>query len=107
MNVSVAYSGGSTSRFDRNYYVQHHLPLVRKIWEPVGLEEIDAFFPANSGAGFIAMAICRFRDAAAYQAAMKHPGTPEVMADIAHFTDIKPVRFQFAALDSAMEDQDA
>ncbi len=107
MILCVTYSGERASRFDREYYVQQHLPLVRKVWGPAGLEAIDVFFPADTGAGFIAITICKFRDAAAYQTATALPDTAEVMADIQHFTAIQPVRFQLAALDHAAEDQDA
>ena len=107
MITCVTYSGDKTARFDREYYVQTHLPLVRKVWGHVGLEAIDAFFPADTGAGFIAIAVCRFRDAAAFQAAFAEPGTAEVMADVQHFTDIEPARFQLGpitALDKDGED---
>ncbi len=107
LTICVAYSGERTARFDREYYVQHHLPLVRKTWSPAGLEEIDAFFPADAGTGFIAIALCRFRDWTAYQTAIAQASTAEVMADVQRFTEIKPVRFQFAAIDSAVEGQNA
>ncbi len=92
----VTYPGDDATRFDRDHYVRHHLPLVRECWGPLGLESCAAFWPADTGAGTIAIAVCRFRDEAALQAALASPGTPRVMADVARFTDATPVQSRAA-----------
>ncbi len=86
----VTYPGDSGTRFDRDYYVRHHVPLVMECWSPLGLESCVAFWPANDGAGTIAIAKCRFRDEASMRAALASPETPRVMADVDRFTDAKP-----------------
>ena len=101
MITCVTYSGDKDARFDREYYVQQHLPLVRRTWGHVGLEEIDAFFPSDTGTGFVAVAFCRFRDTAAFEAALAEPGTAEVMADVPHFTDLTPDRFHLQPIPAA------
>ena len=88
----VTYSGDQGTRFDRDYYVRRHLPLVMACWGPLGLESCDAFWPADIGARTIAIAECRFRDDGAMQAALASPETPRMMADVAHFTDAKPTQ---------------
>ncbi len=40
----VTYAGDFGTRFDRDYYVANHLPLVLETWEPHGLKTIAAFF---------------------------------------------------------------
>lgn len=90
--IFVTYTGTAADRFDRDYYVNAHMPLVKEAWGPLGLESADAFFPAGDGAGMIAVAICNFRDDAALEAAFASPRTPEVMADVARFTDLTPSR---------------
>ena len=92
--MHVTYPGDTAMRFDRGYYVQHHLPLVMKCWGPLGLKSCAAFWPADAGVGTIAIAIaeCRFRDEAAMRAALVSPETPRVMADVARFTDAIPVQ---------------
>ena len=107
MIACVTYSGDKSARFDREYYVQQHLPLVRKTWGQVGLEAIDAFFPADTGAGFVAIAVCRFRDAAAFEAALAEPGTAEVMADVPHFTDLTPARFQLGSIAASNKENES
>ena len=86
----VIYPGDAGTRFDRDYYVNIHLPLAREAWGPHGLETLAAFFPAGDGDGTIAIAACGFRDEAALKAALASPQTPRVMADIPRFTDAKP-----------------
>ncbi len=43
----VTYPGDASTRFDRDYYVRHHVPLVMECWGPLGLESCAAFWPAD------------------------------------------------------------
>ena len=88
----VTYPGDSTTRFDRNYYVHSHLPLVMEKWRRYGLESVAAFFPEGSGEGTIAICACCFRDEQATRNAMTSPEVREVMADLIYFTDAQPSR---------------
>ena len=88
----VTYSGDAATRFDRDYYLQHHMPLVMECWGPLGLEGCAAFWPAVLATGTICICECRFYDEAAMRAALAAPTTPRVMADIAHFTDATPAQ---------------
>ena len=92
MTMYVTYSGDAATRFDRDYYIQHHLPLVMECWGPLGLEGCAAFWPAVLGAGTICICECRFHDEAAMRTALASPTTPRVMADIARFTDATPAQ---------------
>ena len=92
ITIYVTYSGDAHTRFDREYYVNVHLPLVLKSWGPYGLASVAAFFPAEDGAGTIAVCECKFRDEAALEVAFRSPHTPAVMADVANFTDVQPSR---------------
>ena len=93
--MTVTYRGEKTARSDRIYYRNQHLPLVKEVWGPLGMETISAFFPeANEAAagpetGIVATCICGFRDEAALQRALASPHTPRVMNDLPHFTDLK------------------
>ena len=88
----VSYPGDANTRFDREYYIRHHIELVMACWGPLGLESCTAFWPADLGAGTIAIAECRFRDEAAMRTALASPDTPRVMADVARFTEAKPTQ---------------
>lgn len=90
----VHYVGNAHSRFDREYYVAHHLPLVHQTWEPHGLRETEAFFEADGDEadGVIAICLCHFADRDSLARALSDPGTAAVMDDVANFTDITPMR---------------
>lgn len=88
----VTYPGDAATRFDRDYYLQHHLPLVMKCWGPLGLQGCAAFWPADMAAGTVCICECRFRDEPSMQAALASPETLLVMADVACFTDAKPAQ---------------
>jgi len=96
--VYVTYVGTPQSRFDRHYYVTGHLPLVMQAWQQYGLLSVSAFFPAVDQAGTVAICECLFRDDAGLAAAFASVETADVMADIAHFTDLAPLRARTVAL---------
>ena len=96
--VYVTYQGTPQTRFDRTYYVTHHLPLVMKAWQQYGLLSATAFFPAAGQVGTIAICECIFRDEAAVKAAFSSREVPEVMADVPRFTDVASSRVRAVEL---------
>ena len=94
----VTYPGDASTRFDRDYYVRVHVPLVMEAWGPHGLQSCTALFPAGEGGPTIAVAVCEFRDEAALQAALGSAATLGVMADVAKFTDAKPSQSRAAPI---------
>ncbi len=94
----VTYAGDVDTRFDRDYWIERHLPLVREVWGPLGLRSVAGFFPAGDGAGIIAIAPCVFRDEAAMTAALAAPQSRRVMDDIRRFTDVEPSRSRAVVL---------
>jgi uncharacterized protein (TIGR02118 family) len=96
--VYVTYQGAPQDRFDRDYYVEVHLPLVMKAWNQYGLLSVKAFFPATLREGTLAICECVFRDEGALEAAFASPEVSAVMADVPRFTDIAPLRVRVAAL---------
>lgn len=103
VTIHVTYHGDAGARFDRAYYVDHHLPLVMRHWQPHGLLGIAAFFPAQARDGTLAICECRFRDEAALRVALASPGTPAVMADLPNFTDLAPRRSRAMPLAEDLE----
>ena len=92
----VTYAGDADTRFDRDYYVSRHLPLVMESWGKYGLLSCAAFFPAGDGAGTVAICECRFRDEGSMRAAFGSSESGGVMEDVASFTDVKPVQSRAA-----------
>lgn len=85
------------ARFDREYYISKHLPMVRDAWEPYGLEAISALFQAGEG-DTVAIAVCDFRDDAAVHDSFAAPESGPVMADVANFTDLTPTQLRAVPL---------
>ncbi len=43
VTMYVTYSGDADTSFDRDYWIDSHLPLVRECWEPYGLVSVAGF----------------------------------------------------------------
>ncbi|TDK45699.1 EthD family reductase [Antarcticimicrobium luteum] len=88
--VTVLYPAGGP--VDLDYYRASHLPLVRRLLDPMGMRELGYWCPseADPSAPFQLVAELRFDDAGAAQAALTAHGA-ETQADIANFTGVTPV----------------
>lgn len=92
ITMLVTYAGDEQTPFDRDHWINVHLPLVRDSWGQYGLVSAGGFFPQGDGAGLIAVGVVNFRDAAAMEAALNSPETAQVMADVAIVTAVNPQR---------------
>jgi uncharacterized protein (TIGR02118 family) len=92
----VTCSGGTY--FNRDHYVDVHLPLALACWGRYGLESAGAFFPRDPDAVDVSVGIYRFRDEAALHAALASAETDAVMADVPRFTDAAVSRIIGTAL---------
>jgi uncharacterized protein (TIGR02118 family) len=92
----VTYYGPANARFDRDYYLHTHLPLVQKTWEPLGLQRVEALFPAAEQTETAALALCHFVDSDAIDRALASLDSQTVMDDITNFTDLTPERDRLA-----------
>jgi len=82
----IVTCGGGTY-FDRDHYVDVHLPLALACWRRYGLESASAFFPSDANMAEVSVGIYRFRDEGALRAALASAETAAVMADVPRFTD--------------------
>ena len=92
MIVSVMYPA-TGKKFDLDYYLNKHVPMVQRLWGPLGLKGAQVLrgTGAPSGAAtYQLMALLDFGSLAQFQEAAKQHGK-EVMGDIANFTDVQPV----------------
>ncbi|HEX5325945.1 MAG TPA: EthD family reductase [Acetobacteraceae bacterium] len=92
--VSVMYPANQGSRFDMDYYLQKHVPLVGALWKDCGLTEAKvlrgASAPGGAAPAYAAMALVTFTSAADFQRALDQHGQ-EVLGDIPNFTNVQPV----------------
>jgi len=94
LTVAVMYPAAGGAAFDYAYYMANHIPLVRRLWEPMGLQEVRILrgAPAPDGAAptYILIALLTFTDPDAFTAAAGKHGS-EIFKDIPNFTSAKPV----------------
>lgn len=92
---TVLYPARDGAKFDHAYYDATHIPLVKEAFTPTGLTGVQVLKGVSAGDGgpapYLVMVNLVFRDAAALQASLGGPRAPEVLADVARFTDIQPV----------------
>jgi uncharacterized protein (TIGR02118 family) len=86
--VSVMYPAGG--HFDMDYYLGHHMPLVRERWSSFGLHEArivrGVSTPDGGEAPYQVMALLTWESADAFQKAAAAHGA-EIFGDIPKFTD--------------------
>jgi len=94
IKVNVMYPYAEGARFDHAYYRDRHMPMVKsKLGHACMYYTVERGLAGGApGAppAFEAMCALICESAEAFQAAMKEHG-PEIMADIANYTDTSPV----------------
>ena len=91
MSFNVLYPNHDGARFDMAYYRATHIPLVEKIMKPASTMLIEGVAMGGNAAPYAMIAHFEFASAEALQAALGNPAMSELRADLARFTDIKPV----------------
>lgn len=87
----VTYPVQDGAKFDADYYVATHIPLVREKWSRHGLTTATALIPDQPEPPYAAVAVLEFADGAALDAALGSAEAGEVFGDVPNFTDIAPV----------------
>jgi uncharacterized protein (TIGR02118 family) len=91
--VSVMYHVGPGQKFDLDYYMKSHIPMVGKLWGPAGLKGAQVLQGVGSPSGDPAsqhiIVLLDFDSVDAFKAAAAAHGK-EVFGDIANFTDVQP-----------------
>lgn len=87
----VTYPVQDGAKFDADYYVASHIPLVREKWTQFGLTSATALMPDQPEPPYMAVAVLEFADGAALDAALGSAEAAEVFGDVPKFTDIAPV----------------
>ena len=94
IKVTVLYPNGSGAKFDMNYYVTRHMPLVRDRCAPecrsIAAESGVGGGAPGSPAPYIAVGHLTFDSVAAFQKAFT-PHMAEIMGDIPNYTNTSPV----------------
>jgi len=94
VTVSVLYPKTSELRFDYDYYLTKHIPLVKARWSGMGLEEVVLLrgqsVVGGGSAEWELIGLLTFSSAEKLQAAMAAHGA-EIIGDVPRFSNVQPV----------------
>src|SRR5262245_22047882 len=94
IQVSVLYPYQEGATFDIDYYLNHHVPMVRDrlgaACKGAAVEQGIAGATPESSPTYIAMGHLLFGSMEVFQAAFA-PHATEIMADIPNYTKIQPI----------------
>jgi len=94
IKVSVMYPNKDGAKFDMDYYVGSHMPMVKsKLGDALKGMSVDQGLGGGAPgepASYVAMGHLVFDSVEAFQGAFG-PHAGEIMADIPNYTDLKPV----------------
>jgi uncharacterized protein (TIGR02118 family) len=87
------YQVAAGQKFDVDYYMKKHMPLVDQRWKSVGLKGWQVMqgtgTPTGSSAPYHVITLLDFESLDAFKRAIDANG-PEIMGDVANFTDTQP-----------------
>ncbi|HTR47174.1 MAG TPA: EthD family reductase [Verrucomicrobiae bacterium] len=94
IKVSVFYPNKEGARFDMDYYLQKHMPMVRQkmasAMKGMGVEQGISGGMPGAPLPYRVIAFMTFDSVEAYQSAFSaHAQT--IMADVPNYTDLQPV----------------
>ena len=94
IRVSVLYPNSDGSRFDMDYYLKHHIPMVQQFLgdtlKSIGVDRGLSGAAPDTAPAYVAMAHLTFDSREAFDAAFG-PHAETIMADIPNYTDINPI----------------
>jgi uncharacterized protein (TIGR02118 family) len=87
----VVYPNHEGARFDIDYYRNTHIPLAMKVMKADKVVLIEGVPSKGAPPPFAMICHFEFSSAEALAASGTAPGIEDLRADVAKFTDIKPV----------------
>jgi len=94
IKVSVLYANTDGCKFDHDYYLTHHMPMIKEKMGPAllatGIDKGLAGGSPGSPAPYICMGYMNFESVESFQQSFG-AHAEVIMADIPNYTDIEPV----------------
>jgi uncharacterized protein (TIGR02118 family) len=93
MIVSVIYPKTETSTFNHDYYHDHHMKLVDRLWGAHGLVSAKVLRGTGSLGGAPIYELITLLEFPSQEAWLAAAGAhaDEIMEDVPHFTNIRPI----------------
>lgn len=91
-SVTVSYPNDPDTKFDVNYYVSKHIPLVEKYFKSAGLQkysvvQYDAQGKSKDEVPYVLQAILEWPDQASVEKAFNGEEGKPVLEDVPNFTN--------------------
>ena len=90
--VTVLYPAKDDATFDHDYYTGRHMPMVERLWGPLGMTKPRVLrgIPGPDGKAppFVVMTSMEWPDAQTFANAARSHGA-EIFRDIGNFTNIR------------------
>jgi uncharacterized protein (TIGR02118 family) len=94
IKVTILYPGGDGKKFDMDYYLNKHIPMVKGLFagalKATAIDKGIAGGAAGSPAPFVVICYFYFDNVSAFQNAMTANGA-KIQGDIPNYTNIQPV----------------
>lgn len=95
ITITVLYPNTPGSRFDVDYFVDTHIPLVEEHWRSKGLTSVKLLKGAGTAdpatpPPYQVITVLGFESLQAFRAAAKDSGAV-ILGDVANFTDVTPI----------------
>jgi uncharacterized protein (TIGR02118 family) len=94
IRIAAVYPRQKGKKFDMDYYIHTHLPVVWQKFSPWGLKKIEVDHgvekPGGGGSAFFAIGYLYFDSLADFQKCYAAAGA-EVVANISVYTDVTPM----------------
>jgi uncharacterized protein (TIGR02118 family) len=92
--VSVIYPASEGARFDVDYYLKTHVPMVGMHAKDSGLREVKVLrgssAPGGGAPAHLMMALLSFDSAAGFEQVLERHGA-EIIGDIPNFSNVQPI----------------
>ena len=88
--VTFLYPRKNLTKFDMDYYLKHHIPATEAGWGPLGMTNCIAC-STEEDTEFVIKVITSWKNVASWDAAKGGKAASELTADVANFTNVKPV----------------
>jgi uncharacterized protein (TIGR02118 family) len=89
--VTYLYPRTSTSHFDLSYYLTHHIPTCKRLWEPLGLKAAYVGEIDNDKQDYAVQTMLIWRDRGSWDETSTGPTVQQLVDDVKNFTDVTPV----------------
>lgn len=80
----------SESPFNEEYYTTTHLPMVKDLWSPIGMQDIYAC-AVDESSGYRYKTVATWESEEAWTNALKDERTKMLLADAANFTSVPAI----------------